>query len=147
MESTARHPYFAYGSNMDMDQMRDRCPDSRPTANARLDSFRIIINSRGVATIVKDDSSTVHGMLWQLSPPDEDNLDYYEGVKYGLYSKEYFRVQAEGGEDGEALIYIASDRVEGEPGGGYMRRILEAAQDRGLPAVYIAELRKWDEGS
>ena len=132
--------------HIDIDQMRGRCPDARLTANAKLGAFRFIINSRGVATIVEDDSSEVHGVLWQLTHPDEDSLDHYEGVKYGLYSKEYFQVLTEDGEAVEVLVYIAADRVEGEPGGGYMRRIFEAAQDRGLPVAYIAELKKWIQG-
>lgn len=138
-----RYPYFAYGSNMDTGQMHDRCPDSRPITNAEIAGFRFIINSRGVATIVQDDSSIVYGVLWETTPEDEARLDQYEGVKHGTYSKSYLRVMTEDGGQTKALVYIAADNVEGEPRNGYMRRILEAAENMGLPETYIAELNKW----
>ncbi|HEY5531112.1 MAG TPA: gamma-glutamylcyclotransferase family protein [Candidatus Anoxymicrobiaceae bacterium] len=142
----ARYPYFAYGSNMDTVQMRHRCPDSVPVATAELFGYRFIINSRGVATIVQDDSSTVHGVLWRTTDDDETSLDRYEGVGSGLYSKQYLRVKSEDGEAVKALVYVAADRSEGDPRNGYMKKILEAAERMGLPETYVAELKKWVRG-
>jgi cation transport regulator ChaC len=139
----ARYPYFAYGSNMDTIQMRGRCPDSVPVATAELFGYRFIINSRGVATIVEDESSIVHGVLWRTTDEDEESLDHYEGVSSGLYSKEYLRVKTEDDEVVKALVYVAADRAEGESRNGYMKRIIEAADKMGLPETYAAELKKW----
>ena len=141
--SDGRCPYFAYGSNMDTGQMHNRCTDSRPIGTAELVGYRFIINSRGVATIVQDDSCTVHGVLWQTTDEDEASLDQYEGVEYGTYLRKYLHVDTEDREVVRALVYIAADCVEGEPRNGYMRRILEAAENMGLPETYIAELNKW----
>jgi gamma-glutamylcyclotransferase (GGCT)/AIG2-like uncharacterized protein YtfP len=146
--SDSHYPYFAYGSNMDITQMRDRCPGSGMIGKAELVGFRFIINSRGVATVVPDDSSVVCGVLWKLSEEDEARLDSYEGVEYGTYSKENFRVISTGWETEivKALAYVAADSVEGEPGNGYMRRIIHAAEDVGLPETYVAELTTWSRG-
>jgi gamma-glutamylcyclotransferase (GGCT)/AIG2-like uncharacterized protein YtfP len=141
--SDGRCPYFAYGSNMDTSQMRDRCPHSRWREDAELDGYRFIINSHGVATIVQDDSSTVYGLLWETTDEDEKSLDVYEGVKYGLYSKEYVRVRAGNGKVVKALAYIAAGGREGEHRDGYMSKILKAAAESEFPETYLAELRKW----
>ena len=145
-ESKARYPYFAYGSNMDTVQMRNRCPDSVPVATAELFGHRFIINSRGVATIVEDESSTVHGVLWRTTYEDEASLDRYEGLSSGLYSKQYLRVKREDGDSVKALVYVAADKAEGDPRNGYMKKILDAAERMGLPETYVAELKKWIRG-
>jgi hypothetical protein len=63
--------YFAYGSNMDLAQMSNRCERAATVSAAKLPSHRFIINSRGVATIVPDPSSTVQGLLWRITKADE----------------------------------------------------------------------------
>lgn len=145
--SDGRYPYFAYGSNMDTVQMRDRCASSLILENAQLAGFRFIINSRGVATVVSDDLSTIHGVLWQISEEDEARLDRYEGVEFGTYSKEYVRVTTEEG-DGptRALVYLAADSKEGKPRNGYIEKIIEAARRGDLPDSYVADLEKWAPG-
>jgi len=42
--------YFAYGSNMDKDQMANRCPESNFAGTALLKDYRFIINRRGIPT-------------------------------------------------------------------------------------------------
>ena len=135
--------YFAYGSNMDTVQMRRRCPDAAPVAKAELFGYRFIINSRGVATVVQDESSEVHGVLWRTTEEDEASLDRYEGVSAGLYSKQYLRVKSEDGDSVKALVYVAADKSEGDSRNGYMQGIVEAAERMGLPATYVAELKTW----
>lgn len=44
--------YFAYGSNMDRQQMRGRCPGAVLLGTARLPGYRFIINRAGVASVV-----------------------------------------------------------------------------------------------
>ena len=78
--------YFAYGSNMDPEQMSTRCPDSDFCGVAWLSSYRFRINSRGVATVVPEEGAVVHGALWMISTRDEGRLDKYEGVAQGLVS-------------------------------------------------------------
>lgn len=79
--------YFAYGSNMNPAQMRFRCPTSKAVARATLRGYRFAINSRGVATIVESEKSSVSGVLWKISRLDEEVLDCFEGVRSGAYVK------------------------------------------------------------
>lgn len=45
------------------------------------------LRGAGVATIAPREGSTVHGLLWNLTPECERSLDYYEGYPH-LYGKE-----------------------------------------------------------
>ena len=53
--------YFAYGSNMDLNQMAFRCPDAQALETVRLEGYRLAFRSnggnRGVATILPDPDS------------------------------------------------------------------------------------------
>ena len=139
--------YFAYGSNMDVAQMRVRCPGSQVLGTARLDGFRFRINRRGVATVVAEAGAVVWGVLWDLTQEDERTLDGHEGVPSGLYFKDEVRVDApscQGLSDGiGVLTYIAADSRPGVARAGYLERIIEAALHHGLPQEYAEELCRW----
>ena len=143
MGEMAKRLYFAYGSNMDRDQMDKRCPDSVPAGVVRLDGYRFLINTLGVATVLPHEDGVVHGLLWRVSASDEKTLDGYEGVEQGIYRKEKLYVKATGGSTEKALIYIASDTEPGVPRPDYIERIITAAQEHRLPGNYQIELRSW----
>ena len=88
--STTGTFYFAFGSNLSTTQMAIRCrhnaDSSVPVAIARLDPYAWIICQRGYANVVSlppdtpaSDASTVWGLLYNMSPADEAQLDLYEG--------------------------------------------------------------------
>jgi len=143
---TGNKLYFAYGSNMNEGQMRDRCPDAATVRTAWLPGYQFIINSRGVATVVPDGSSAMHGILWRITAECEASLDRYEGVEWGTYTKETLGVEAEDGQAIETLVYVAGDSEPGEGSDGYMEGIAAAAVRQGLPAAYIEELKSWIRG-
>jgi gamma-glutamylcyclotransferase len=84
--------YFAYGSNLSLEQMAARCPESRYIGLARLHDFRWQINQRGVANVVPKHGSVVEGLCYLLSRKDEVRLDKNEGVPTA-YVKEYEEVE------------------------------------------------------
>jgi hypothetical protein len=139
--------YFAYGSNMDVEQMRIRCPASRVLGTARLGGYRFRINRRGVATVVAEAGAVAWGVVWDLTREDEQTLDGYEGVPAGFYSKEVVRVDALSclglSEGIRALTYVAADSRPGVARAGYLGRIIEAALHHGLPQEYAEELCRW----
>ena len=73
--------YFAYGSNMDVEQMAHRCPDAKKISVATLVGYRFAINDHGVATVIPTPDVNTEGVLWSISPTDKVSLDRYEGVK------------------------------------------------------------------
>ncbi|KAH9966290.1 hypothetical protein BJV74DRAFT_869619 [Russula compacta] len=67
--------YFGYGSNLWIDQMNRRCPESRYVGIGLLPDWRWIINERGYANVIPSSGDYVYGFIYELSPKDEESLD------------------------------------------------------------------------
>lgn len=86
--------YFAYGSNMDTDQMTARCPGSQLIGKAALRDYRLdftyFSDARqcNCADIIAAEGSQVWGLLYEVSASDLANLDRIEG-----HPTEYKRFQ------------------------------------------------------
>ena len=76
--------YFAYGSNLNLDQMARRCPDAEPVGRVRLDGYRLAFRRTGggYLTILPDKGNHVDGLLWKVSAQDEQALNHYEGFPH-----------------------------------------------------------------
>ena len=109
-----RKLYIAYGSNMDLDQMEYRCPDSAFVWTTTLDGWRLMFKGSqtgSYATIEREDGCKVPALLWEISECDERSLDRYEGFPR-FYYKQYLWVDGYG----PALVYIMhEDRHHGVP--------------------------------
>ncbi|KAL2701676.1 hypothetical protein AAEP93_005974 [Penicillium crustosum] len=94
---SARRPerwyYFAYGSNMCLKQMAERCPSSIFKGKGRIEGYRWQINQRGVANIVECRGDYVEGLIYQIDAKDKRKLDRSEGVALGFYSDEHLHTQ------------------------------------------------------
>ncbi|WP_322354106.1 gamma-glutamylcyclotransferase family protein [Paratractidigestivibacter sp.] len=124
--------YFAYGSNMDVEQMTRRCPSALFTGAAVLKGWEFAIDAGGFATIVEGEGS-VEGALWMLSAADELALDHYEGVEGGSYEKRHVKVDGDFGH-GTALAHVslrtpASMKTHRA---AYMDRVRRGAEGCGL---------------
>lgn len=106
MSCPETRPYFAYGSNMCVDQMAGRCPNAQLIDVATLDGWELFMDQAGYATIERRASASVEGVLWEIGPGDEASLDDYEGISTGYYEKRIVRV-AGAGFEGEALVYVS----------------------------------------
>lgn len=138
--------YFAYGSNLSLDQMGERCPLSVPVCAARLVGWRWLIGQRGYATIAAHAGAVTHGALYALHPRDEARLDVREGVSLGCYGKFYLDVEAEDDsgrvEHVSALVYIDPRSTKGEAEYGYVARCHAGAYEWGLPASFIKKIER-----
>ena len=82
--------YFAYGSNLNLSQMKRRCKDSVFLKKINLENFRLTFRSRyRAADIESKKNSLVAGGLFEISKSDEKKLDLYEDYPI-LYKKYYF---------------------------------------------------------
>lgn len=137
-----RHSYFAYGSNLSVRQMAQRCPEAADPQPATLADHDWLINERGVATVEAVPGAVVHGVVWRLSDHDLAKLDSAEGVPV-RYRRDAMTVQTRHGRQ-TAWVYI-DHRVEpGPPRPGYLERILEGARHHRLPTRWIEFLERWD---
>ena len=82
--------YFAYGSNLNLFQMKRRCKDSVFLKKYELKGYKLNFRSKyRAADIEKSKNSLVPGALFEISKSDEKKLDVYEDYPI-LYKKLYF---------------------------------------------------------
>ncbi|MDI6764062.1 MAG: gamma-glutamylcyclotransferase [Thermodesulfobacteriota bacterium] len=128
--------YFAYGSNLWLQQMRERCPNHKIVGNGILKGYRWIISKRGYANIVKSSQDEVQGIVYEISDSDESTLDIKEGVQNGAYRKETITVEVDG-QSLKCLVYVDPVEHEGEPKQEYIDRINKGILDSKLSSEYI----------
>ena len=136
------HGYFAYGSNLCVTQMAQRCPDAVDPRPALLRDHDWLINERGVATVEPFSGTEVHGVLWQVSDRDLATLDRAEGVP-ARYRRDRMTVHTDAG-TADAWVYVDHRVNPGAPRPGYLERIIAAAGHHQLPQRWIDFLHRWD---
>lgn len=137
------HYYFAYGSNMQIQQMNIRCPDNRRVGFATLPKYKWIINGRGYANVIRCKNSIVEGTLFKVSNMDVQFLDMYEGVESGAYRRVIIPVLSNNTFI-KAIVYIDANCIEGQPKEEYIKRINAGIVDARLSTQYIAKyIRKF----
>jgi len=109
--------YFAYGTNLNQKQMKERCPDSKPLFTAVLPNYKLVFVgwSRqwrgGVASIKPLRGDRVRGAIYEVSESCLQRLDRYESG----YSRFKVSVLGEDDEPVEAITYIKTGRLEDAP--------------------------------
>jgi len=138
--------YAAYGTNMDPEQMLERCPHSPAAGTGWLNGWRLTFGGEelgwdgALAMVVPDADSQTFVAIYDVSPHDLAVLDYWEGADTGLYNKIKLRVSTLDG-DVLAWVYLLDGYEGGLPSARYLGLIAEAAQAAGAPDEYVAELR------
>jgi gamma-glutamylcyclotransferase (GGCT)/AIG2-like uncharacterized protein YtfP len=132
--------YFAYGANMERHAMGQRCPGAVALGPARLLGWRYVI-ADGYGSIAPASGSSVHGVLWRLTPRDLAALNAFESLDSGLYRRAMLTVEL-GAKRRRALVYVGRRRGRRRPMPGYQERIIAAATEWRLPEGYVAELRR-----
>lgn len=140
--------YFAYGSNMSLNQMDFRCPQASVVENVRVEDYRLTFCSmnpgNGVATILPEEGSHVDGVLWRITPECEKSLDRYEGYPR-LYGKETIHVKNAEGKEREVLVYTMNEPYRNSPARPsdfYLKGILEGCRENGMPTKPIMDAVK-----
>lgn len=83
--------YLAYGSNLNMAQMRYRCPGAVPLGTVEIKDYRLLFKgsrSGSYLTIEKAEGFTVPVGVWAVTKADEARLDRYEGYPAFYYKTE-----------------------------------------------------------
>ena len=118
--------YVAYGSNLNLEQMKIRCPYAVPLGTAELQNHRLMFRGgtgSAVATVEPMDGESVPVLLWEITPRDEEALDRYEGWP-SLYRKDVVNVLLND-KAVEAMVYIMNPVYSyGSPGERYLHSIL-----------------------
>ena len=129
----AKRYYIAYGSNLNVQQMRMRCPCATILGTATLKGWELLFRGSKTGsylTIEECDGGSVPVVIWDVTESDEAALDRYEGFPSFYYKKD-IRLQYKGIRSGRrrtvtAFAYIMhEDRPIGIPSDFYMRVCLE----------------------
>lgn len=120
--------YIAYGSNLNLAQMKHRCPTAEVVDTAELKNWRLWFRGgahSAVATIERERGFSVPVLVWRIQPRDELALDRYEGWPF-LYRKETLRVTVNG-KRVYAMVYIMNEAGHhyGVPSADYFNTIRE----------------------
>jgi len=148
--------YFAYGSNLDWGQMKNRCPSALFVDTALLPKHRLAFtwmsSSRqcGVADVVFDENEDVWGSVYQINQCDLETLDRCEGFQSGRARNAYIRVEktvfAQGntGNPLKVMIYVVQEKEENHipPSREYLDLIVEGARYWHLPENYVDCIEK-----
>lgn len=143
--------YFAYGANMNAQQIAARCTKPKFVAAARLPDHAIGFFGHserwdgGEETLVPKAGSDLYGVVYELSPSAFDRLDAWQSVKLDGTGR-YFHTPAEViGLDGavySVLLYKKAERGRPRPpSADYLAYIADGAEAHGLPSDYLAALR------
>ena len=146
-------PVFSYGSNLDPDRLRSRCPQwDGSGVVARLDGWQWGISKRadggggeGFAGIEPRAGARCWGVVHHLSPGDVDALDGYEGVATQHYRHQTVTVSTAAGERCPVRTYVpCPHRLAPALRASlwYARHILRGADHWQLPADWCQHLRE-----
>jgi len=135
--------YFAYGSNMNWQQIQRRCPSSRFVCVGRLVDYQFGItrHSRlrdcGTANVCPAPGKEVWGVVYDVDDGDLSRLDTFEDG----YRRETLVVHDDARQPLTALVYVAD--LEGNvplPNAEYKSLIIEGAKRWGIPDLYLTML-------
>ncbi len=125
--------YFAYGSNLNLFQMKRRCKDSIFLKKYELKGYRLNFRSKyRAADIEKSKNSLVPGALFEISKSDEKKLDVYEDYP-NLYKKLYFTYYNK-----TVMTYIMVNKTEFRyPTERYLNVVKQGYKDCNLNISYL----------
>ena len=93
--------YFAYGSNMNPDRIRERIPQARLVGKATIKGWRL--RERLYADIERARGGRVEGVLYLVTESELHRLDAYEG-----YPSVYGGVQVDAYLDAKHKVYAVT---------------------------------------
>ena len=137
--------YFAYGSNLDDEQMRSRCASAQPVARAVLPNYALAFGGfshrwdGAVASVVRARGARVEGLLYRLDDADLRALDRFEGHPFA-YERVVKLVLDEHGQRRRATTYLQpEDGFEPwAPQPGYFRVLWRAYARLGFDVAPLA---------
>ena len=101
--------YLAYGSNLNVHQMKYRCPTARIVGTAVIRDYELLYKGSKTGsylTIEKKKGSLVPVAVWEVTAADEHSLDIYEGYPNFYYKKNMKIRLSETGKTVDAFVYI-----------------------------------------
>lgn len=137
--------YIAYGSNMNIPQMRMRCPGARIIGTSVIEDYQLLFKGSKTGsylTIEPMEGAKVPVVIWEVTETDEKALDRYEGYPNFYYKKE-MTLDIKGIRTGkvrrrDAFVYIMHEERElGIPSWYYVNTCLDGYRAFGFDEKYL----------
>ncbi len=154
--------YFAYGSNLQWERIKERCPSAKFLCRALLPGYRLTFprysqcNKCWTASVEKAEGHHVWGVTYEIEDYDLGKLNKAEGYRPDRASDEnaYLPLQCHVFDDGDehkpvaVMTYIAKSegnppperRDRKAPNAAYKSRLVDGANHWHLPQKYIQQL-------
>ena len=127
--------YLAYGSNLNIDKMKLRCPKAKPLNKVngikinKLFGWKLVFNR--YATIIRDKNSFVPIGIYKITKFCEKSLDLYEGYPQ-LYSKVYLIINST-----RFMTYVLNNHGLLKPSKTYLNEIKKGYNNFCLDINYL----------
>ena len=137
--------YIAYGSNLNIPQMRMRCPGARIIGTSVIEDYQLLFKGSKTGsylTIEPMEGAEVPVVIWEVTDTDEKALDRYEGYPNFYYKKE-MTLDIKGIITGkvrrrDAFVYIMHEERElGIPSWYYVNTCLDGYRAFGFDEKYL----------
>lgn len=139
-----KYLYFAYGNNLNIDQMKMRCPDSVEVSSAVLKNWQLA--ERTFADIEIAEGQCVNGALYEVSLDDLRALDLYEGYP-DFYTRLQVTVCDSSGRCRKAIVYAMTEENKKRCNArsysdSYRKTCSEGAEAWGIPNAFAASPKR-----
>ena len=148
--------YLAYGSNLNVSQMKFRCPGASVVGTSVIPDYELLFKGSltgSYLTIEPKEGSVVPVAVWSVTKRHEVALDRYEGYP-SFYYKKSMKVVLDGAVPGftaglDAFVYIMHEERElGIPSEYYVQACLEGYDTFGFSHKFIEDaLKRSEEGA
>ena len=133
--------YIAYGSNLNVQQMKFRCPGAKVVGKSVIKNYELLYKGSKTGsylTIEKKKGSLVPVAVWEVTAADEHSLDIYEGYPSFYYKKNMKIRLSETGKTIDAFVYIMhEERKLGIPSYAYVRTCVQGYRDFGFDLKHL----------
>ncbi len=137
--------YIAYGSNLNISQMRMRCPGARIIGISVIEDYQLLFKGSKTGsylTIEPMKGAEVPVVIWEVTETDEKALDRYEGYPNFYYKKEMnldiTGIKTKKVRRRYAFVYIMHEERElGIPSGFYVKTCLDGYRAFGFDEKYL----------
>ena len=135
--------YFAFGSNMDVEQMAIRCPGAMVEGPAYLEDHELVFRGPskkrggGVLSVDSQPGVVVEGILYRVDPHHLQALDRFEGAPE-WYVRQRVEVRLRDGTRRPATLYRLPVEVQRmKPTEAYLAQVLRACHHQGFETARV----------
>ena len=133
--------YIAYGSNLNVRQMKFRCPTAKVVGTSVIKGYELLYKGSKTGsylTIEKKKGGVVPVAVWEVTARDEKSLDAFEGYPNFYYKKNMKIRLSETGKTVDAFVYIMhEERSLGIPSLAYIRTCEEGYRNFGFDTKFL----------